>query len=220
MCTCTTSSAPPSPGRRGERGRAAASDAFREQVEAELRRLQEDVLWTEKAHFATATSYARLHCGWASSLRSQRLSPPRPSSGEAAPPWRLGRGPGRSRLGRGGLPQAPRHRDVVLTTGRRLGSLRVKVRQTLNLDLHPSQPERPDVWRALAASLAEERRRPSTQTRQGPPPAPSELHGERSRRATSTMREPSRPVPCPAPWLRLWRTGRSRTPRSTPLQVL
>lgn len=137
---------------------AAASDAFREQVEAELRRLQEDVLWTEKAHFATATSYARLHL-WLGIIATVAAAIAAATIiGEAAPAV-AGSAAVLAALASAVVaflkPQDTETR--YLTTGRRLGSLRVKVRQTLNLDLHPSQPERPDVWRALAASLAEEK---------------------------------------------------------------
>jgi len=76
--------------------------------------MEEDILWTEKAHFATATTYTRLH-----------LLPEREQN----------------------------HR----TAERRLGALRVKVRQVLTLDLHPSQPERPDAWRTQASAFAEQK---------------------------------------------------------------
>jgi hypothetical protein len=108
--------------------------------------MEEDILWTEKAHFATATTYTRLH-----------LLPEREQN----------------------------HR----TAERRLGALRVKVRQVLTLDLHPSQPERPDAWRTQASAFAEQKATIDEDAR-APPTAPFGLPAGRSRQATSSTAPP------------------------------
>jgi hypothetical protein len=132
--------------------------SYREQVSAELRAMEEDILWTEKAHFATATTYARLHL-WLGVIATVAAAVAAASViGEAAP----------AVAGSAAVVAAIASAVVAflkpqdteqkyLTTGRRLGALRVKVRQALNLDLHPSRPEQPDAWRTLTSTLAEEK---------------------------------------------------------------
>ena len=139
-------------------GTEGTSESLREQVAAELRAMQVDLLWTEKAHFATATSYARLHL-WLGVIATVAAAVAAASViGEAAP----------AVAGSAAVVSAVASAVVAflkpqdseqkyLTAGRRLGALRVKVRQALNLDLHPSQPEGPEAWRSLASKFAAEK---------------------------------------------------------------
>lgn len=139
-------------------GTGETPESFREQVAAELRRLEKDILWTEKAHFATATTYARLHL-WLGIIATVAAAVAAASViGEAAPAV-SGSAAVISAIASAVVaflkPQDTEQK--YLTAGRRLGALRVKVRQALNLDLHPTQPEQPEAWRALARTLAEEK---------------------------------------------------------------
>lgn len=137
-------------------GTGGTPGLFRDQVSAELRALEEDLLWTEKAHFATATVYARLHL-WlgvvatvaaavAAATVIAKLSPV--ASGSAAVVAAVASG-----IVTFVKPQDTEQKHSA--AARRLGALRVKVRQALNLDLHPTRPEQPDSWRALARTFAE-----------------------------------------------------------------
>ncbi|TQN42364.1 uncharacterized protein DUF4231 [Blastococcus colisei] len=139
-------------------GNGGTPDSFREQVAAELRAMEEDIFWTEKAHFATATTYARLHL-WLGIIATVAAAVAAASViGDAAP----------AVSGSAAVVSAIASAIVTFlkpqdteqkyrTAGRRLGALRVKVRQALDLDLHPSQPEQADTWRVLARTFAEEK---------------------------------------------------------------
>lgn len=135
-----------------------APDSFREQVSAELRAMEEDLLWTEKAHFATATTYARMHL-WLGVVATIAAAVAAASIVAKALPVISGSAAVIAAITSGIVaflkPQDTEQKH--LAAGRRLGALRVKVRQSLNLDLHPSRPVDPDAWRASAKTFAEEK---------------------------------------------------------------
>lgn len=132
--------------------------SFRQQVEAELRALEEDILWTEKAHFATATTYARLHL-WLGVLATVAAATAAASAiGEAAPAVSATAAVIAALASAVVTFLKPQDTEQkYLTAGRRLGALRVKVRQALALDLHSTRPEQSEAWRALASGFAEEK---------------------------------------------------------------
>jgi hypothetical protein len=139
-------------------GTDGTPESFRGQVSAELRAMEEDILWTEKAHFATATTYARLHL-WLGVIATVAAAVTAATVVAEAKPVVSGSAAVVSAIASAIVtflkPQDTEQK--YLTAGRRLGVLRVKVRQALSLDLHPSQPEQPDTWRALTSTFAEEK---------------------------------------------------------------
>lgn len=140
----------------GASGGTAAS--FRDQLSAELRAIQEDLLWTEKAHFATAALYARLHL-WLGVLATVAAAVAAASVVAAAAPVFSASAAVIAAVTSGVVtflkPQETEQKH--LTAGRRLGALRVKVRQALALDLHPAMPEQPEAWRAVVSTFSDEK---------------------------------------------------------------
>ncbi|WP_261568731.1 SLATT domain-containing protein [Frankia gtarii] len=132
--------------------------SFREQVSVELRAMDEDLLWTEKAHFVTAALYARVHV-WLGIVATVAAAVAATTVVANAAPVVSGSAAVVAAVASGIVtflkPQDTEQK--YLAAGRRLGALRVKVRQALNLDLHSSQPERPDAWRSLASTFAGEK---------------------------------------------------------------
>lgn len=132
--------------------------SFRDQVSAELEAMQQDLLWTEKAHFETAAHYARLHL-WLGITATVAAAFAAASVIADAVPVVSGSAAVLAAIASSIVtflkPQDTEQKH--LTAGRRLGALRVKVRQALTLDLHPGQPEQGDAWRRLASTLAEEK---------------------------------------------------------------
>lgn len=135
-----------------------AQGRYRAQIVRELQALEEDLLWTEKAHFATATHYGRLHLllGLTATIAATvaaatlvaQTTPAVP--GIAALVAALASG-----LVTFLKPQDTERRH--LDAGRRLGALRVRTRQAIALDLDPDHGLPLDAWRALAASLARDK---------------------------------------------------------------
>ncbi|WP_157944154.1 SLATT domain-containing protein [Blastococcus atacamensis] len=123
-----------------------------------MRALQVDLLWTEKAQFATAALYARLHL-WLGIVATVAAAVAAATVVAEAAPVISGSAAVVAAIASAIVtflkPQDTEQKH--LTAGRRLGALRVKVRQALDLDLHLSQPEQPDAWRALARTFAEEK---------------------------------------------------------------
>lgn len=132
--------------------------SFREQVAAELKAIEQDVLWTEKAHFATAAFYARLHL-WLGIIATVAAAVAAATIVAKTVPAISGSAAVIAAVASGIVtflkPQETEQQH--LTAGRRLGALRVNVRQALSLDLHPASPEQLETWRALAAQFAEEK---------------------------------------------------------------
>ena len=132
--------------------------SFRDQVAGEFRAMQIDLLWTEKAHFATAAIYARLHQSLgilttvsAAVAAATVVADTAPIvSGSAAVVATI-----TSAVVT--FLKAQDTQQKHLTAGRRLGALRVRIRQAHALELHPTLPERPDAWRALASDFAEQK---------------------------------------------------------------
>jgi hypothetical protein len=129
---------------------------FREVIAKELRRMQEDLLYTEKAHFGAAQSHGRTH------LVLGLLS----TSGAAVAAGGIIAEEHQAIAGVAALVAAVA--SAVLTfrkpeeaaqqhlgAGRDLGSLRVQVRQHLALDLHPDSPLDPAAWRAVIKSISD-----------------------------------------------------------------
>jgi hypothetical protein len=133
-------------------------ESFREHMAAELRAIEEDILWTEKAHFATAAIYARLHM-WLGVIATVAAAVAAGSViGDAAPALAGSAAVVAAITSAIGTFLKPQDTEQkYLTSGRRLGALRVRVRQALVLDLHTDQPAQPEVWRALASRFAEEK---------------------------------------------------------------
>jgi len=135
-----------------------APGQYRARILRELQALEEDLLWTEKAHFATATHYARLHLilGLTATVAATvaaatvvaQTTPIIP--GIAALIAALASG-----LVTFLKPQDTERRH--LDAGRRLGALRVRTRQAIALDLDPDHGLALDAWRELAASLARDK---------------------------------------------------------------
>ena len=124
----------------------------------ELKSIQEDLLWTEKAHFATAASYARLHLTLgilatvaASVAAATVISENSPAVAVSAAVISAIASAVVTFL----KPQEAEQR--YLSAGRQLGALRVRVRHVIHLDLHSDQSEEPEVWRAKVKELAEDK---------------------------------------------------------------
>lgn len=132
-----------------------SADPFRAEVSTELKALEVDLLWTEKAHFETATVYARLHL-WLGSVATVAAAVAAASVVGNAAPVISGLAAVLASIASGITtflkPQDAQQRHSV--TGRRLGALRVTVRQAVNLDLHPERPEDPEAWRTVARDFA------------------------------------------------------------------
>ena len=132
--------------------------SIRDVVTEELSELQTDVLWTEKAHFAAAQSYSRVHFVLgviatvaAATAATNVVADGSPvASALASVVAAIG-----SALITFLKPQEASQQHLV--AGRRLGALRVRVRQAARLDLHPARPEDEAGWRTLVIDLANEK---------------------------------------------------------------
>lgn len=127
---------------------------FRDECLAELDRLREDVFWTEKTHFAAASHMLGAHytlgviATIASAAAATTIATSAPvAAGIAAVVATIA-----SALITFLKPEsrAQQHQG----TGRRLGVLRVQIRQSTLLDLAADHPEDFTKWRLLAADFA------------------------------------------------------------------
>jgi hypothetical protein len=132
------------------------ADSYRTQVKTELTSIQEDLLWTEKAHFATAALYGRLHL-WLGIVATVTAALAATSVVADWSPVIAGIAAVVSAITSGVVtflkPQDLEQKHLV--AGRHLGALRVDVRQVVDLDLHASRPDEPDDWRVIAREFAQ-----------------------------------------------------------------
>lgn len=144
------------PSAAADRGPQSVADSLRPRVVEELQALEEDVLWTEKAHFARAETLGRANfwvglvatvsaAGAAGTIVAERSQL---VAGLAALVAAIASGlltflkP---------LDGEKRHLDA----GRQLGALRVRVRQAIRLDLTPEMGATAGDLRGLVRSFAE-----------------------------------------------------------------
>lgn len=137
---------------------AATPPSFRDQIHKELSAISEDVLWTEKAHFAMADRDGHLHL-WLGILATVAATVAAASViGDALPAVSATMAVVAaitSAVVTFVKPQDSSQKH--LAAGRRLGALRVTVRHVMSLDLHSDRPEQPEVWRESVKSLAREK---------------------------------------------------------------
>lgn len=131
---------------------------FRRLVTKELRALEEDILWTEKAHFSSAELQ-----GWVNvsvGLGTTVLAAVAAAAVVAEiGPWVPGTAALLAAIGSGALTfLKPKDTAAVhLDAGRRLGALRVKVRQAIHLDCDPTMGLASAPLRNLVKELAAEK---------------------------------------------------------------
>lgn len=131
---------------------------FRRLVVRELQALEEDILWTEKAHFSAAELQ-----GWVNvtvGLGATILAAVAAAAVVAeVGPWLPGVAALLAAVGSGVLTfLKPKDASGAhLYTGRRLGALRVKVRQAVHLDCDPAIALAPAELRSIVEDLAAEK---------------------------------------------------------------
>jgi hypothetical protein len=129
---------------------------YREAVSKELRRLHEDLLYTEKAHFMAAQSRGRTHrilgllgtVGAAIAAGGIIADEYQAVAGVAALVAAIASAVLTFR-------KPEEAAEQHLGAGRDLGALRVQVRQHLSVDLHASSPTDPSLWRAMITTVSE-----------------------------------------------------------------
>lgn len=131
---------------------------FRRAVARELEDLSEDILWTEKVHFAHAEAHARINL-WLGLTSTISASIAAATVLTEAAPVVTGAAALIAAITAGLLtflkPQEAELRH--LTAGRQLNALRVRARQMIRIDLATSAPDDPRSWRALPAEVASEK---------------------------------------------------------------
>lgn len=133
---------------------------MREAVARELQDLSEDILWTEKAHFAEAEALARtnLRLGLTSTIAASLAAATVLT--EVAPVI-TGAAALVAAITAGLLtflkPQEKETRH--LTAGRELNALRVRARQMIRIDLARFAQPDPGSWRGFSAEVASEKAR-------------------------------------------------------------
>lgn len=133
-----------------------SAENYREAIAAELRRMHEDLLYTEKAHFSAAQSRGRTHLvlGLMSTMGAAVAA-----GGIIAE---------KQQLIAGAAALVAAVASAVLTfrkpeeaaqqhlgAGRDLGALRVQLRQHLALDLHPNSPVDATAWRTMVTAVSD-----------------------------------------------------------------
>jgi hypothetical protein len=129
---------------------------YRTTVCTELQKLEEDMLYTEKAHFAAAEELKRVHL-WvgliatvasAASVASIVAHGPAVIAGVLSLVAALA-----SAIVTFVKPE--KKAEQHLAAAKALGSLRVKARHHREIDLHLDRPEDVNVWRGLVKQIAE-----------------------------------------------------------------
>jgi hypothetical protein len=132
---------------------------YRAAITAELQRLEEDMLYSEKAHFVAAEELKRVHL-WvglvatvtAAAAAATIVADKSPVlSGSLALVATLA-----SALVTFVKPEARAAQH--LAAARNLGAIRVQARQHREVDLHPEQPVNPDKLRDYVTAIAEAKR--------------------------------------------------------------
>lgn len=124
----------------------------------ELEALEEDLLWTEKAHFASAEVLARCNF-WVGIASTVAASVAAATVLTEAAPAVTGVAALIAAIASGLLtflkPKDAQERH--LKAGRRMNALRVQIRQALRLDLSPALNPAPESLRNLAREFAQEK---------------------------------------------------------------
>lgn len=133
---------------------------FRDAVARELEDLAEDILWTEKAHFAHAENRSRVNL-WVGLVSTIAASVAAATVVAEATPWVPGIAALIAAISSGLLTfLKPKDAETRhLDAGRQLGALRVRARQALHLDLSPALRPDPQSWRDLVKEIAAEKAR-------------------------------------------------------------
>lgn len=127
---------------------------YRTTIADELKRLEEDILYTEKAHFAAAEALQRIHwgVGIVSTVAAAATSVSVVADG---PTWVSG---GLALLAT--VLSAlltfvkPEERAAQhLTAARVLNDVRVQAREHREIDLHASTPDQPEAWRGYIDAI-------------------------------------------------------------------
>lgn len=131
--------------------------SYRDEVRLELKRLEEDILFTEKAHFAQATSLRVVHyvLGGIATLASALAAA---TAVKSAPDWAAFFAivaTTASALVTFLKPEARAEQHQA--SARALGALRVQIRQVYSLDLYEDRLESKDKWRAVTADLTKQK---------------------------------------------------------------
>ena len=129
---------------------------YRTAISAELQKMEEDMLYTEKAHFVAAEELKRVHLcigliatvSAAASVTSIVASGPQVISGTLALIAALA-----SATLTFVKPDEKAAQHLV--AARTLGAVRVKARQHREIDLHPQRPEDVTAWRRYVEQIGE-----------------------------------------------------------------
>ncbi|GAA2220708.1 hypothetical protein GCM10010413_10090 [Promicromonospora sukumoe] len=134
------------------------SSGYNKAVEQELAALEEDLLWTEKAHFAAAESLARVNF-WVGIVATIAASVAAATVLADATPVIAGIAALIAAIASGLLTflKPTEAENNHLDAGRKLGALRVRVRQALRLDLFPDLDTDPQELRGLVLGFAAEK---------------------------------------------------------------
>jgi hypothetical protein len=131
---------------------------YNKAVKRELAALEEDLLWTEKAHFAAAETLARVNF-WVGIVATVAASVAAATVLADATPVVTGVAALIAAIASGLLTflKPTEVEGHHLDAGRKLGALRVRVRQALRLDLFADLDVEPQELRALVLGFAAEK---------------------------------------------------------------
>lgn len=133
-------------------------EPFRNRVAQELGVIEQDILWTEKAHFAAATAYSRTHLllGLTSTIAAACAAA---SVVAQAAPVVSSSAALIAAVSSAVLTFVnPQDSEVRhLSAARELGALRVRARQVISLDLRSDAIEEVSSWRSIVDSLSEQK---------------------------------------------------------------
>jgi hypothetical protein len=138
-------------------GEEEGAVTYRDEVMLELKRLEEDILYTEKAHFAQADNLRVVHyvLGGLATLASALAAA---SAVKSAPDWAALLALIATTASALITFVKPESRaEQHLGSARSLGALRVRIRQVYSLDLHEDRPEAGDQWRAAVEDFAKQK---------------------------------------------------------------
>ncbi|MFD6165195.1 SLATT domain-containing protein [Oerskovia sp. NPDC060287] len=131
---------------------------FRVRADSELQTLQEDLLWTEKAHFARAETLSRVNF-WIGLVGTVSAATAVGAIVTERSPLIASLAALAAAIASGLLTflKPPDLEKRHLDAGRRLGALRVRVRQAIRFDVPPGSSTPTHELRALARTFADEK---------------------------------------------------------------
>jgi hypothetical protein len=129
---------------------------YRTAISAELQKLEEDMLYTEKAHFVAAEELSAIHL-WVGLIATVTAAGAAATIVAHNSPVLSGSLALVAALASAMITFVKPDKKAAqhLAAARRLGAIRVLARQHRELDLHPGQPEDLTAWRGYVTAVGE-----------------------------------------------------------------